>query len=249
VPVAKAPYAPPSLPAVDGINYKGELFLGSLDTDSHYGAAGSVSIPLAQRYGLQLDGLLSSADGRFFGDIAAHLFWRDPAVGLVGAYASYTRWNQAGGLNQSHVGVEFERYFDRWQIEGLVGAESGNKKTPAPFLFFYDVKSRFFDYLDLAYYPQPDLRLSIGHRYLLGDHALALGAEWGRPLGGGRMGTFFVEGNIGENDFKSIWAGFRMYFGTRDKSLMARHREDDPRARKKRKPGRESCPEFGCDSD
>jgi hypothetical protein len=63
------------------------------------------------------------------------------------------------------------------------------------------------------------------------------------------MGAFFVEGNIGEGDFKSIWAGFRMYFGTRDKSLIQRHREDDPRKKNKRKGKKGSCPEHGCGSD
>ncbi|MEX0589904.1 MAG: hypothetical protein WD207_02335, partial [Xanthobacteraceae bacterium] len=161
-PVTKAPYAPPSLPAVDGINYKADAFAGALDKDGHFGVAGSVSVPLAHRYGLQLDGTLSGADGKFLGDIAAHLFWRDPAVGLLGLYASYTHWGKWGGIHQTHVGVEFERYFDRWQIEGLIGVESGNSKSQIipPFIVTYDIDNRFFDYLDLAYYPQNDLRLS-----------------------------------------------------------------------------------------
>jgi hypothetical protein len=240
-PITKAPYAPPpALPAVDGVNYKVEAFGGVLDEDGNFGVAGAYSIPLGFRYGLQLDGMASSADGDFLGDVAGHLFWRDPAVGLLGLYASYTHWGRFGGIYQTHVGLEFERYHGPWSIEGLIGAESGNSKsrTSSGVITTYDIDSRFFDYLDLSYYPQENLKLSIGHRYLLGDHALALGAEWGRPLGNGRMGSFFLEGQVGEGNFKSVWAGFRMYFGQGDKSLIQRHREDDPKIKRRRKPDR-----------
>ena len=40
------------------------------------------------------------------------------------------------------------------------------------------------------------------------------------------MASIFVEGRAGEDDFKSIWAGLRVYFGTKDKSSIRRHRED-----------------------
>ena len=42
------------------------------------------------------------------------------------------------------------------------------------------------------------------------------------------MGALFAEGRIGEDDFQGVWGGIRFYFGQKDKSLIRRHREDDP---------------------
>ena len=38
-----------------------------------------------------------------------------------------------------------------------------------------------------------------------------------------------VEGRLGEDGFTSVMAGLSLYFGGEDKSLIRRHREDDPR--------------------
>jgi hypothetical protein len=40
-----------------------------------------------------------------------------------------------------------------------------------------------------------------------------------------------VDGRIGEDGFSSVMAGISLYFGGEDKSLIRRHREDDPRLR------------------
>ena len=40
--------------------------------------------------------------------------------------------------------------------------------------------------------------------------------------------TGFIEGRVGENDYKAIWGGIRFYVGQNDKPLISRHREDDP---------------------
>ena len=38
-----------------------------------------------------------------------------------------------------------------------------------------------------------------------------------------------VEGQLGEDGYSSVLAGLSLYFGGEDKSLIRRHREDDPR--------------------
>lgn len=38
---------------------------------------------------------------------------------------------------------------------------------------------------------------------------------------------WFAEGRISENDYEGIWCGVTFYIGD-DKSLIRRHREDDP---------------------
>jgi hypothetical protein len=44
------------------------------------------------------------------------------------------------------------------------------------------------------------------------------------------MTSLFAEGWIGERANNGLLAGLRIYFGQRDKSLMDRHRQDDPLA-------------------
>ncbi len=91
----------------------------------------------------------------------------------------------------------------------------------------YDNKTRFFDQMDVAYYLTDNLEAYIGHRYLGGKHALALGGEYGIQMGK-TMTSLFVEGRAGEGSFHGVWGGVRFYFGQKDKTLIRRHREDDP---------------------
>jgi hypothetical protein len=42
------------------------------------------------------------------------------------------------------------------------------------------------------------------------------------------MASAFLEGRIAESNAQGIWGGVRFYFNKAPKSLMARHREDDP---------------------
>lgn len=230
VPV-KAPYAAPApLPAVDGINYKFDVLGGSLAEEGFGGARGSVSLPLGFQYGLQIDGTATSYDGDFLGAIGGHLFWRDPTIGLLGIYGSYLHWDKFGGLHTSRIALEAERYHGPWTFTAILGAESGNSKSQFNngFRESIGVKSRFYDIVDIHYYWNENSRVSVGHRYLGGKHALALGTEWSVPIAPRTQGSLFIEGRIGERDYKSVWAGLRAYFGNSDKTLIRRHREDDP---------------------
>ena len=80
---------------------------------SIYGAEGALSVPLGSRYGLQVDGATGKLGGSGFASTAGHLFWRDPSVGLLGGYASYTHWNSFGGVNLAKYGVEGAWYAGR----------------------------------------------------------------------------------------------------------------------------------------
>lgn len=58
--------------------------------------------------------------------------------------------------------------------------------------------------------------------------ALALGGEIAQPLGHGILASAFVEGRVGQDNFRGLWGGLKFYFGPTDKPLMARHRQEDP---------------------
>jgi hypothetical protein len=250
VAVADTPIFAPrfdGLPAVDGINGKAELVGGSFARKGLLGAAGSVAAPLGGQYGVQFDGSLGSFASRFIASGAGHLFWRNPAQGLLGLYGDHTHWNRYGGVHVSHFGAEGEAYFGRWTLYGVAGVEfgnnsatissssisfpsNGNTATVVTTSGALDDVTRFFDRLTLSYYVTDNWKASIGHRYLGGRHALTLGTEYAMPTGRrGTMGALFAEARIGEGSANhGLWGGARFYFGNSDKSLIRRHREDDP---------------------
>ena len=235
------------LPAVGGLNGKAELFGGSYARKGLYGAAGSVAVPLSGQFGAQFDGGVGSFANRFIGSGGAHLFWRDPRQGLIGVYGDHTHWDQYGGVRVSRFGAEGEAYLGRWTVYGLAGVEFGNNSSdsitnsstvaiPGPGTLTTDVVSssltnttRFFDRLTLSYYVTDNWKASIGHRYLGGRHALTLGTEYGISAGKRSMGALFAQARLGEGSGNyGLWGGVRFYFGQSDKSLIRRHREDDP---------------------
>ena len=238
----KAAPLPPPLPAVDATNEKFEAFGGSMAGRSVYGVNGSVTFPLGGQFGAQLDGTVGSLDSDAMGSIAGHWFWRDPRRALFGLYVNETFWDRNGGANVGHVAAEGEYYWGRLTLQGIAGVEYGNTATnftssavvgpvvttASTFFDTFSVKTRFFDAINLKYYFGENLSGYLGHRYIGGKNALALGGEIARPIAPGIMGSAFVEGRVGEDDFHGIWGGVKVYFGPDDKPLIARHRQEDP---------------------
>ena len=242
------------LPAVDGINGKLEVFGGlsqrlSQDPFAPFftrnqwrptaGVLGSVSFPLAHSFGLQIDGSAATTAGAFNGGLGAHAFWRDPAKGLFGVYGSVNYIGRAGGLVVGRVGPEAEIYLGRVTLQGVAGVEFGTRKsatfgfplfTPAAtFLTLNNnsIKTRFFDVASIAFYPVDDLKLSIGQRLVYGKLAGTAGAEY-LVTHGPTAVSVFAEGRIGARGSSGAVGGLKVYFGQKDKSLIRRHREDDP---------------------
>jgi hypothetical protein len=247
----KAP--PPAVfePAVDAFNTKAEGFGGSINGKSVYGGAGALTVPLSSQYGAQIDGVVGGLDGSTFGAVAGHLFWRNPSQALVGIYGSYTEWDRFGGVQVGQVAGEFELFYGRFTVQGLLGVEFGNtvssaNNTPISNPIFgggvvigslnstftttqtFSIGTRFFDQINLKYYFNDYFDAYVGHRYLGGKNMAAFGGEAALPLGRGVLGSAFVEGRVGESDTRSIVGGVKLYFGPTDKSLIARHRKEDP---------------------
>src|ERR1700742_519016 len=79
---------PDALPAVSGLNGKFSLESG---IESSFGdatgvglAKGSITMPVGHAFGLQFDADAAAREGDAGGGGTAHLFWRDPAMGLLG---------------------------------------------------------------------------------------------------------------------------------------------------------------------
>jgi hypothetical protein len=229
-PDAAAPGDAAALPAVDGLNAKIAGFGGAVEEQALYGGAGSVTLPLGQRFGLQLDGLVTGFDSEGQGDVtiagtAAHLFWRDPAQGLLGAYGHYIHADAFDGVDIFAGGVEGALYWGQFTLEGVAGVEGGEVDTS---FGNFDIDTRFFDVAQVAWYPVDDLKLSAGHIYSLDQHAALFGAEWGLDAGSGIMASLFANGSVSEDGDGAVLGGLRLYFGQQPKPLIRRHREDDP---------------------
>jgi hypothetical protein len=164
------------------------------------------------------------------------LFWRDPSIGLLGAYASYSHWNGIDIVNFGHISTdtghfagEGEYYWGRWTFGGLAGVQTVRINAPVVAgVQVGSIPNRFFEAISASYYVTDNFKLLIGHLYLSGRHGLRLGAEHGFALGGGRMASLFAEALFAEGGSNAVLAGLRVYFGQHDKTLIDRHRQDDP---------------------
>jgi hypothetical protein len=209
-----------SLPAVSQINAKVSVEGGAtsaLGRSSAVGIAqGSLAAPLGHSFGIQVDGLAATSYGSFGGGGAAHLFWRDPRIGLFGPIAALAGFR---GATVGWYGAEGEIYAPRFTI----GAYGGYQDAGATAL----LGSGGFFHGRLTVYPVPDLALTVGG-----------GQFAGRTLGNGRIEyqpdfiarhnvAFFADGSAGDRSFYRVTGGVRLYFGP-EKTLVRRHREDDP---------------------
>jgi hypothetical protein len=210
-------------PAVSGINGKLDFSVGGstpgydilvfpYDFDAAFRAQGAISVPLAQTLGLQVDGVVASIQDNLFAHVAGHLFWRDPNAGLIGGYGAYSVWDN---VDRGRLAFEGEAYLGRISLETITGGEFG------------DIPSSFFTITDFAYYPTDNFRLSLGFRHNGAGNSLAGGLEYQFASGPTVAWAAFADGELGDHDYQKIFAGVRLYFGT-DKSLIRRHREDDP---------------------
>jgi len=226
----KAPAAAGCVPAVDGVNGKLGGFGGETGGKTYAAGEGAIDLPLGCAFGAQIDAVAGGFDDRFIGTVAGHLFWRNPAQGLLGAYGDFTAWSQFGGVHAAHVAPEGEAYLGRWTLQGVAGVEFGNSQsgTVGPIIQTYNVRTRFFDQVNLGFYVTDNVEIYAGHRDLGGLNAAAFGAEWGIPLGRDMMAGLFAEGQVGARPANAAWGGLRLYFGQKDKTLIRRHREDDP---------------------
>jgi hypothetical protein len=181
-------------------------------------AGGSVSVPLGQGFGLQTDFSIENYD-LLTGTAALHLFTRDPSSYLAGITAGVVRSN-VGTL--AAVGAEGELYLNQISLEGWAGYAGLDYDAAGPI-----DKAGIFAMGDIAYYPTPDFRLSVGASSVLGYQSLSLGAEY-QPANLGLPLSFTADARLGQDGKFSALAGLKFYLGDPGKSLIDRQRQDDP---------------------
>ena len=157
-----------------------------------------------------MDGLVGEINPDDVHGIGFHGFWRDSDVGLVGLTASNTEVAQT---NASRIGIEGEYYINQYTIPGYVAHQS------AP------VDDSGYGGLKAQYYPIDDLMLWASAATSDGFQRYTTGVEYQTPLNGL---TCFASLATGEDDYDQTLFGLRFYFGGEKKTLIKRHREDDP---------------------
>lgn len=195
---------------------------------------GSLAIPLGERGGVQLDALGGISQENGFAGSAVHLFTRDPEKGAVGAYASYLYGNGSykdgddyeQGVSQAKVGVEGQLYLDRFTLEGLAGVNWDS----------LDDSAGLFAEGRANWYATDNFKVNGGVRYadaFGGDRTeIVGGAEYLTQFSTGTAASVFgdvafdVGGSDGGGNDVTAMGGLRFHFGTGNKSLIRRDRED-----------------------
>jgi hypothetical protein len=213
------------MPAVSAFNGKVEFGGGFADYDGVssdevlYGAA-SLSMPLGDMFGFQADLAVKDVFGKTGIGGTAHLFTRDPNSYLFGVIAGY---GDVGNVDAYWAGGEAELYMDNVSFELAAGYMNIDPAVGSN-------KDELFAFGDVAFYPTENFRLALGGSSVAGFESAHATAEYmleAMPV------SLKLEGRAGEDKFTSVTAGVSFYFGGNDanKSLMRRHREDDPRNR------------------
>ena len=173
--------------------------------------AGSVAFALGCSFGFQLDTAIGALDGKTSGGVAGHAFTREPNSYLLGTYGEYSL---VGKNDIWRVGAEGEVYLNRVTFTGLVGYENSDR-----------TKGDIFASIGATFYATDNFNLSGGYRRFLDVDAGFIGAEWmleDSPI------SVFSNGQIGSKKHLMLTSGVRYHFGGSNKSLLRRHREDDP---------------------
>ncbi|MEO8758500.1 MAG: hypothetical protein ABI398_12220, partial [Devosia sp.] len=180
-------------------------------------AAGTITVPLGDRFGLQADLTAASAPG-FTTSAALHVFTRDTASYLIGGTLGLVL---SPGSIVVAAGPEAELYLDRWTLEAWAGLAVVHPKAPAP------TRIGPFVMADVGYYATDNWRLSLGVSSLDGYNSVQFGTEYlfdnfDLPV------AATTEVRIGQDGAVLATLGLRAYLGAPSKSLLRRHREDDP---------------------
>jgi hypothetical protein len=210
-------------PAVSGANAKIQLEGGYLKNDNNSDgwagtAAGALTAPIGQQFGVQFDGAVGSFDGDFYWGAGGHLFWRDPGQGMLGVFGQVSSMNKA---SLYRAGVEGDAYLGRFTLGGHVGYQAGNDSHKV------HVDDGVIAGLRLKYYVTDNFALQASGGIEATSWYGRGGFEYQPGFAALPGLSVFADAGAGSDHHVFALAGIRYYFGN-DKTLIRRHREDDP---------------------
>ncbi len=207
--------------AVDGINFNFSGLGGVLDDagSAMFLASAAMPMPFVSSLGIQADLAAGNYDGRLTSAAAAlHIFWRDPATGMIGIYGD---WGYISPVHSGRLGAEAAYYSGPWSVDIFAGMEFGQ-----------NVYTKFVDEVDFSYYFDENTRGSIGHRFTARGNVgnLAFEKQFGAWHGG--AWSVFGEAEAGEDSFYQVFVGIRAYMGSSSSTtLQQRDRHDGVKVR------------------
>jgi len=215
-----------NLPAVSAVNGKVEFLGGAADADGinsdglFYGGA-ALSVPLGDAFGLQADVTALNTFGETAYGGTLHFFTRDPGSHLLGAVGGYV---DTGNGNMLWGGGEAEAYLGNVTLRAIAGA-SGTEISGA------GSDTDFLGIAEASFYATDNLRFSAEVSTVTRFESANVGIEWLMQDQLNMPVAFHATAALGEGGFAAAAVGLNFYFGgnEKDKSLIRRHREDDPR--------------------
>jgi len=199
--------------AVSDLNGTVEASAGTKNGDGNYNIGGNIDIPLGDKFGLQFDTMYNKAGSEDGGGLAAHYFYRNPESFLLGATAM---WYDIEGYDIFRYGAESEFYLDDFTLAPSAGFQTGAAN---------DGVTGFYS-LDASYYPEENIKLTIGTQGYSNIIAGYAEAEW-QPFNDTPM-SFYINGGDVEDGNAFALVGVRFSFGVDGQSLKYRNRHSDP---------------------
>lgn len=196
--------------AVENLNLQVSVQAGVNDDDDLELVSAKGAFPVGDMLGVQIEGAFGNDD--YYGG-AAHVFWRDPAVALVGAFASAESFI---GVELYRVGVEAELYLGDFTLSARggwqeVGGDHGG-----------------FGRADVTWYPIPTLALRAGGEGTPDVGFGRVGFEWQPLFEEYPEFSIFARGEFGGDDRYAVLGGASLHFGGPGLSLRERERHEDP---------------------
>lgn len=195
--------------------YGGDAGLDGFDNSALIRGGASFSVPVGDMFGIQAD----IAAANVFNDTlyggTLHAFTRDPSSYLFGITGG-AGWSSAA--NFQYIGPEAELYMGNITFQAYGGYINVNNSGVN--------RSDLFAFGDFSLYATPDLMFKVGASSVAGFTSGHAGLEW--QISDTTPISFTLDGRIGNDGFAAATAGLKLYFGGTDKSLIRRHREDDP---------------------
>jgi len=211
-------------PAVYGLNGKidargGFTHFEAQGVDGLAGfVTGAVSAPLGTSFGVQVDAAAGIADGTFYWGAGGHMFWRDPSKGLLGLFGQISEVHK-GQLYRA--GVEGEYYLSNVTLGGHAGYEIGNDSRRV------HIDDGVIAGVNLKFYATDNFMMKVGGGIEAKSWYGRAGFEYQPGFAALPGLSIFADGGAGSDHLSYALAGIRLYFGA-NKSLIRRHREDDP---------------------
>ena len=202
-------------PAVSETNLKLSGSGGQIDDETAWSATTSLTVPVGQFTGVQLEGgALGVEDDTIFA-AGAHFFTRDPDKYLFGVFGAYAKEDRFS-LEAWQTGAEAEIYMEQVSLLARAGYQ-----------FSEQFGDQAFGGIDLRWYATDNSAITAGGDFREDQNRGHLSAEFLPGLNALPGLAFNVQGVIGDDDYDSIMGGLTYYFGS-PASLKDRHRRQDP---------------------